>query len=88
MSDTPSPFLRRLVAQKASVNDTIIDDLIDMSDHDLTRLLVGFSVPPHETPESIDGVLFDLSKKHNTSGYWVSWCVTARVLDRWLEENA
>ncbi len=44
MSDTPSPFLRRLVAQKASVNDTIIDDLIE----------VGFDVLNPLQPECLN----------------------------------
>ena len=88
MTDAPSPFLRRLIAQKAVANEMLIDDLVDMSDKDLTEILLGVSVTPAHTPSHVDGLIHDLSKKHETNGYWIVECITARVLDRWLEENA
>jgi hypothetical protein len=59
-----------------------------MSDTTLTLLLRGVSVTPaHFVGASDHKLIAELADTHETSGYWISECICARVLDRWLEEK-
>ena len=71
------------------ISDELVDHLVEMSDDALTRLLAGYC------PEGTDVYLaatpaefFRVATTYNISANWLAKAVKARVLDRWMEENA
>ena len=84
----PSPFLRRLQENEDNITDVLIDELVGLSDGDLTELLLAYTTSPADTPKHACDSLFALAMTHDLPAHWLSVAIKARVLDRWLEENA